>query len=255
MSKESHLRRTTLVLCVAMAVGCSSAGRGQDAEPATTLDLAELLTRRKVAVTARGDGMERVSLELHRLTAGIEAVRIPAGTYFVAHRAAVQNMVSTAPQTVRVSGDGWVFVDITAAAANLRRARPLTGDTFEVRRSTEDEDLRRLIPILALAAATYAVRQAAVWIATDDAGYEEMGTVVVGSAMNTARVIDDAAMAKALELCDRAGIDVTQKTLWRDRDRILRGLPEGPPADWLHRKGSTMSSSGKRMASGFPAEP
>lgn len=35
--------------------------------------------------------MKRVDLELHRVAADVDVVHIPAGTYFVARRAAIQD--------------------------------------------------------------------------------------------------------------------------------------------------------------------
>ncbi len=40
----------------------------------------------------------------------------------------------------------------------------------------------------------------------------------------------------AMKLCDEAGIDITRKAIWRDRDRILAGLDASHVKDWLTHK-------------------
>jgi hypothetical protein len=233
-----------LGLSVVVSCGCGGGDARDPTASAASRHIAALVARGELDVIARGAGMDRVSLELHRLNKDIQVAEIPAGTFFVARRAAVHSMVSTVARTISVAGDGWIFVDIPAATIEPRRARSVSGDTFEIRPEPAGDELRRLIPILAAEERTYAVRQAAVWIVAADASYDQLQRIVVGDALNAVRVIDELAMAEALEICDRAGIDVTQKAIWREVDSIDRSLADAPGGEWLRRKIGSRRSTG-----------
>jgi hypothetical protein len=81
----------------------------------------------------------------------------------------------------------------------------------------------------------YATRQAAVWVITDDASYDELGILVRPSSFGFGgtRVIGLTEAGRALQICDEAGIDITQRALWRDRARLLDGLADGELKRWL----------------------
>ena len=71
------------------------------------------------------------------------------------------------------------------------------------------------------------VEQAAVWIVDADYGYRAI-----------VRRIDDGpvperyAVAFALVFCDRAGIDVTARRVWKDRADIFDGLRDPGLSRW-----------------------
>jgi hypothetical protein len=243
MSNRHAIVGVFLGLCLAAVLGCRAPEPGPAAPDVIQRTLAELVEQRRVSVTARGAGMDRISLELHRLDDRVQDVDIPAGTYFVARRAAVQNSIATDTRTVTLNSNGWVFVDVPVAATNLWHARPIAGDTFDIRPRPEADELQRLIPALASHDGAYQVLQAAVWIAGADASYADLGTVVLGDALNSRRAIDETATAQALEICDLAGIDVTRKAVWRDAGRVLQNLPEGRLEHWLRSRLSVHSSA------------
>ena len=92
-----------------------------------------------------------------------------------------------------------------------------------------------------------AVEQAAVWIVTDDADYDDLGSLVetfgpVALPGMGSRVIREAQTARAMKILDEAGIDITGKAIWRDRERILSKLEDAGLRQWLQRR---MRSEGK----------
>ena len=66
---------------------------------------------------------------------------------------------------------------------------------------------------------THVVEQAAVWIADADESYRDMEPEIAGP-----RVPAPYATAFALVFVERAGIDVTTRRVWNDRETIFRGL-------------------------------
>ena len=95
------------------------------------------------------------------------------------------------------------------------------------------------MPVLDKAGVSYAVRQAAVWIVTDDADYGDLGILVsrpVLQALGGTRTIREPEAARAMRICEEAGIDITSKAIWGDRQKILAGLEEGDFKTWLEQK-------------------
>jgi len=95
------------------------------------------------------------------------------------------------------------------------------------------------MPILDKARVPYAVRQAAVWIVTDNASYGGLGILVSRSQFQMfggTRQINEYESARAMKICDEAGIDVKRKAIWRDRQRILSGLKDEKLKKWLEDK-------------------
>ena len=210
-------------------------------------DIVDLLKERKIQVRSSGSGIENVKLELrlnvkHRVT-----VKIPVGTFFVCSGSA-QNMVGTMEKTVVLEDDDWTSVSVDATCANRTRRIPHTEDKFIIEKSPKQKELQKLLRVLRKADASFAVRQAAVWIVTDNANYADLGTLVTrrinafggiqpfgglqpsGGGTRTIREPD---AARAMKICDEAGIEMTRKAIWRDRETIRRALPEGELKKWL----------------------
>ena len=90
------------------------------------------------------------------------------------------------------------------------------------------------MPALADAHAPYAVRQAAVWILSDDADYGQLGILVRSTnGFGGSRVILAPEAARAMQIIDGAGINITRRAIWRDRREVLEQLPEGELKVWL----------------------
>lgn len=75
--------------------------------------------------------------------------------------------------------------------------------------------------------------QAAVWIVTDDADYADLGILNTQTRIITGgeirgwreeRTIDERAAVKAMMICATAGIDITRKRIWRDRESLAAAL-------------------------------
>ncbi len=189
-------------------------------------DLVSLLEEEKIDVVVRGDDIGKITVRMCKLVPYSLAVRIPVGTFFVAVDPSVQNMVSTAESKVRLTSDRWESVSVAVACANRSRKIPGAGDSFTVRRSPPEWQLAELMPVLAQANVDTYARQAAVWIVTDDADYEDLGTLTTSMYGFRARAISANDTARAMKICDEAGIDITYKAIWSDRDEIVSQLKD-----------------------------
>jgi hypothetical protein len=145
-------------------------------------------------------------------------------------------MVSTAEKKIRLSTDDWISVDVSVACANRPKDIPGSKDSFRVQRSPHQAELARLMPFLDKARAPYTVRQAAVWIVTDNASYRDLGVLVSVSFGLRTRQINELETARAMKICDEAGIDITRKRIWRDRNIVLRKLQDSELKNWLKAK-------------------
>jgi hypothetical protein len=219
----------------APAARTQAAARPAAAPPAR--DIVDLLGEKAIEIKTAGDGIESVSIQIRKLVAEPVTVRVPVGAFFVAASASSQNMVATGERTVRLHNDNWQTVTVPTACANRPKDIPESGDTFSVERSANQAELAQLMPVLDKAGVGYAVRQAAVWIVTDNADYDDLGILVASSTgYGGSRVIHEEETARAMKICADAGIDITRKAIWRDKAQILASLPAGAAKTWLAGK-------------------
>ena len=80
-------------------------------------------------------------------------------------------------------------------------------------------------------ARTVETEQAALWIALEDARFQEMADAIEGD-----RLPAEYAAAFAIMLCDAAGIDVSTRRIWADGPQIFDGLREQVLQDWYASK-------------------
>jgi hypothetical protein len=193
-------------------------------------DVIDLLDEGKIQVGATGVDIQNISLAITNLTSHGINVIVPAGTYFTPLNASTQTLVSTAEVSVRVSSWGSAPASVAAACASLPRNIPTRADIFVIGRAPAHADFARLMPVLAQARVTYPVQQAAVWIISDDANYTELGHL---SAAGVVRIINEPYVANAMRIVDGAGIDITQRRIWSDREYIVSQLPESDIESWL----------------------
>ncbi len=197
-------------------------------------DLVDLIAERKVAVVAKGAGIEAVELTIRSLADHALTARVPVGTLFVPARSFVQTMAVTRELTVPVGAGDETLIIVDTACASISRDVPGEEDRFTMKRPSSQ--LRTLLVDLDWGATEFAVIQAAVWIVTDDADFDALGRLRSFGQDSVERAIDVEETAAALRILDEAGIDVTKKAIWRDRNRILKGLPEGELKAWLREK-------------------
>lgn len=196
-------------------------------------DFFELLDARQIEAQAVGESIQKVTLRICRLVPRVMLIRVPAGILFVPADKSSQNMIVTDECRIDLFEDGWKSVGVSVACANRSRRIPKSQDTFTIERAPGQAELAKLAPLLNGSNVGYATKQAAVWIVTDDATYAELGTL---TSQFVGRTIRASHAAGAMQLCDKAGIDITRKAIWEDRHQILESLEASAVKDWLTRK-------------------
>lgn len=204
--------------------------------------ISDLLEQKKIEASVSGKGIENVSLTLKRLVGTKMSVIIPVGTFFVSNNAGTQNMVVRKAQTVLLDSDDPQTVTISAACANRSKHIPEGDDSFSIQESPAAEELTKLMPVLDKTGVSYEIEQAAIWIITDDASYDDLGILVRSFgpiAIGGTRIIGEREAARAMQIIDQAGIDITKKAIWQDRSKILEKLPDGDLKTWLRQKANS----------------
>ena len=198
--------------------------------------IVDLIAEGKIEARTRGAGIRKVHVSLRKLVDYPISVDIPVGTFFVSARRSAQNMVATSQRTVSISNDSWLSIDLPAACANRPRDIPGTSDSFKIQRSPNQTELEKVMPIVRRRSSNFGVLQAAVWIITDDASFGDLGILVQRSsyqAFGGTRVIKEKEAGSAMRILAEAGVLLQQKRIWKDRMKILSGLPDGDLKTWL----------------------
>jgi hypothetical protein len=203
-------------------------------------DIVELLENNIIEAEITGKDITQINLRVRRLVPDAVNVRIPVGSFFVAENPASQNMVATAEKKERLTTNSWTNISIPAACANRPKDIPDSKDKFSIQRSPKQEELALLMPVLEKAEAHTLVKQAAVWIVTDDADFDDLGILTDAS---DARVIWYETATRAMKACADAGIDITKKRIWNDRKTILSKLSAGELKRWLQGLTATPAAS------------
>jgi hypothetical protein len=214
------------------AAGGSPAQSGDDPYSAKSgeYDIVELLENNIVEAEISGNDITQVNVKIRRLVPYAVNVKIPIGSFFVSENPSAQNMVATDEKKARLTTGGWQNVSIPAACANRPKDIPDNSDKFSIRQSPSQEELVKLMPVLNKANASIPVKQAAVWIVTDNANFDDLG--ILTNADNT-RAIWYESTVRAMKICAEAGIDITKKRIWKDKETIVSKLSAGELKTWL----------------------
>lgn len=92
------------------------------------------------------------------------------------------------------------------------------------------------MPMLSRAKASAAVTQAAVWIVMDDLDLGRLTGTFGPLGPGGLRVLGAAVAARAMQIVEEAGVDITRKAIWADRDRVAKELNEGELKRWLMQR-------------------
>ncbi|OAM90700.1 hypothetical protein OH491_02830 [Termitidicoccus mucosus] len=194
---------------------------------AARADLADLIREGKVLARIGGGDIQHLYISLKKMTPWPLEVLIPAGTYFVCDNPEAQDMVSTEDVPVVLEEADYWNPRIPVACASRPKKIPEATDVFSIGSLPDDAELKCLMTVLKGKDAPYATKQAAIWIVTDNAGYDDLGSLQTSRDGRVLRTITEIEAAEAMQLCVEAGIDIKKKNIWNDRVKIFAGLPEG----------------------------
>ena len=219
------------------AAGSDAGGRAALADR----DLLDAIDAGLVEVEARGAGPEAVTLRVRRTGNDPIVITSPVATYFDAEDA--RDMIARRDGWLVLGDDDWHDWRLRAVGRQHDLDPPGPGDRLAVRPPSTARAIEDLL--LEIQAGTYTVsnspvlypprtpvmEQAAVWIADGDVDYTEMAPHIAGPMLPA-----QYAAAFALVFVDRAGIDVTRRRVWADREQVFGRLRDQGLRIWYRLK-------------------
>jgi ankyrin repeat protein len=188
-----------------------------------TIDLYEAIRQDKVSVSVTGESIRQVNGRVTR-KAGSKPmiVKIPLGTLFDPGSAGFQNMVTTQTLALDLRRRRAATFSAPVVCANMSRPIPGRNVSFSVRPAPHQAELLSALPVLERAGVGFASLQAATWVLTDNADYEDLGTLrtTYSSFGGSGRTISEGDVADAAMHLYRAGINLRQRAIWRDMRRV-----------------------------------
>lgn len=208
----------------------------------TDSDLLDALSAGLVDAEAVGSGDGAVTVRIRRTGDDPVVVTLPAGTYFRSG-GDTRDMISRRDGWVVLSDVEWRDWSVRAVGRQSDRDAPDDGEQLEILSPGTAPSLEALMYHVQVGTYTVAdsptlyvpltlgVEQAAVWIADADLRYDAMAAAVADE-----RMPSQYAAAFALVLVDRAGIDVTGRRVWQDRETIFGQLQDRGLNAWYRLK-------------------
>jgi hypothetical protein len=194
--------------------------------------IVDLVEKKLIGVQITGVSMDAIALHVTSISSEPLEILIPAGTYFLAENPSVQNMVARHSANATLDPGEIVDIKVEAACASLHLAAPGPTDTFAMVRASELPEMGKVIAQLNKTRVDYPVEQAAVWIVTDDASYDELGMLVGGSPFGAPLILEEDAV-RAMMLVEQAGVDIQKYSIWGDRYALLTEVTDTDLVDWL----------------------
>ena len=190
-------------------------------------DLLEAIDSGLVQAEAVGAGADSVTVRIRRTGTEAIVVTSPVAAYFKSDGDR-RDMIARRDGWIVLADDDWHEWSLRAVGRQRDRGAPGGGDRLEILPPDTVPRLEELLyqiqvgtytvadsPVL-YPPRTYEIEQAAVWIADADAGYRTLERGV-----EDPRIPPQYAVAFALVFCDLAGIDITDRQVWRDREAVF----------------------------------
>ena len=204
-------------------------------------DLFDALDAGLVEVEARGGGAEAVTLRIRRTGNEPLVVTSPVAAGFDAGDG--RDMIARRDGWIVLADDGWREWTLRAVGRRPGPEPPGAGDRLAVRPPSAAPAVEAVLR--EIQAGTYAIadsptlypprtpgmERAAVWIADGDADYAALAPHAAGPLLPA-----QYAVAFALVFVDRAGIDVTRRRVWADREEVFGRLRDQGLRIWYRLK-------------------
>ena len=221
-----------------------AAGSGVGGGALRDHDLFEAIENGLVEAEAVGAGEDAVTVRIRRTVDTPIVVTSPVASYFRSD-GGTRDMIARRDGWVRLADDDWHEWSIRAIGRQRDRDAPDRGDELEVLSPTTAPQLEELMYRIQVGTytvadsptlyppRTHAVEQAAMWIAEANPSYDELAPQ-----LEDPRIPPQYAVAFALVFLDLAGIDVTNRRLWDDRERVFGVLRDQGLSVWYQIKTS-----------------
>jgi len=228
---NSH-RLVSLYLFLVLLSACRGVQSGSSPLESRDQTIVDLVEKHLIAVSITGVSMDAVALHVTSISSEPLEILIPAGTYFVSENSSVQNMVARHAASASIDPGEIVDIKVESACASLHLTPPGPADTFAMVRASELPEMGKVIDQLNSTPVEYPVEQAAIWIVTDDASYDELGMLVGGSPFGQPLILEEDAV-RAMMLTEQAGVDIQKYSIWQDRFTLLPKVTAPELVTWL----------------------
>jgi len=198
-------------------------------------DILEAIREGHVELVSSEGGAESVSLTLRRTRPEAMVITFPVGTYFEAEGEA-SDLIARRDGALVLTDDDPHEWGVPTRPVHRTRPIPQPQDRFEIRHADEHTGPRNVMwlfqgMILHPRIGPF-VEQLALWIASEDAGYDDLVEYA-----GTGALPSEDAVALAIVYMDRAGIDVTRKRIWRERERFVPALNDAGLKQFFETRG------------------
>jgi len=213
-----------------------------DEEVLRNYDLHDAINQGVVQVELSGADERNITVRIRRTNEQDVVITSLAGAYFRSG-GGTRDMIARRDGWITLTKDGWHNWPIRAVARQPSGLTPDRDDRLELLRRATVPAIQALMlsiqtgtyfindsPAL-YAPRTFGMEQAAVWVADADLDYETISRNINGD-----RLPPPYAVAFALVFCDLAGVDVTSRQVWKDREAIFAGLREESLDVWFQSK-------------------
>ena len=169
------------------------------------LDASQAARDGMIELSAKGVDLYRIAVSVKNMTDAPLHVRVPPGLLFDCAGSA-QDMLTTQAVEIHVSANGRsAHHRVAAACANMSKPTPASRDSFGL---GEVSDPRLAVIAPQLQRLSRQVRQAVVWIITDDA------TISRFQRYSTPR-IRRSEVLQAIAVFERAGVSIEDRAIWK----------------------------------------
>jgi hypothetical protein len=236
---QKHLLFTVLLLVSIVLSGCSPSPTPETATPTLTptpeineQQIVDLVEQGTITFKIISGAINELGLDIQNTTNQPVDMIIPAGTYFVNEDPKFQNMVIRRPVSASLQRYGQAEITLEAACANLHLTEPTQENTFTIQRIPGSYQLAKIIDELNITQVDYPVEQAAIWIVTDDATFDELGMLVEGTRFGTSIINEEVAL-RAMMLVDQAGLNIREYAIWGDHSQLMVKVTDPELSAWL----------------------
>jgi len=195
-----------------------------------------------VEVQASGAGETEVTLRVRRRQAHDMVITAPVATYFSAGRD-MRDMIARRDTWVVLTDDEWQERSVRALGRHRGRDAPAPEDRLDVLPPETAPTLDRLMQAIQFGTYTVAssptlypprtvgMEQSAIWLADGDADYR-----TIAETLDDTPIPRQYAIAFALVFCDLAGVDVSARRIWQDREEVFGNLRDQGLNVWYQLK-------------------
>jgi len=238
----TNLSKIVLVLFSFFALLSGCEGTSND------IFIQDLIDKKKIKVYFNYANIEKIGIKVHNRRLRSYWIKIPIGTILSPADNNFQNMLCYTDVVEKVNPHPFSReIEIPTVCINLQKEIPDDGLEFSFHKQSKNKELNLFIKNLAeldtncidsitgFDSPNNSEMQAAVWIITDNADYNELGTLVsdgqdlIGTMFDFPpgeRVLGPRSTAIAMLLLNKCGVDVKSKRIWNDRFHVYENLEE-----------------------------